>query len=242
MKLLLWAEVGLLERKSDLNFFDYSAAHCWTVPRVPFLPGFSWGKLLFSSLVSRVQTKRGILDQVHVPMAFVFHGDLPKNLCQREELTANQHCCLMLGLQATGQRTTSCSSHLCSASHKCTQDTCTSGQTHIVEYTNTSAQWGLSYMLMPGLEWVDVHFGFNCVVLCISLGLIMGLYRVWVGEDACMKQRQRAFSGQMRRWRASSAWALLLYLIWSGAGLLLEHHSGWSLPVLTSVILKNGYC
>lgn len=126
--------------------------------------------------------------------------------------------------------------------HKPTQDTCTNGQTHIVEYKNTSAQWGLSCMLMPGLEWLDVHFGFNCVVLCISPGLIMGLYGAWVGEDACMKQWQRAFSGQMRRWRASSAWALLLYLIWSGVGLLLLQHSGWSLPVHILAILKNGFC
>lgn len=109
-----------------------------------------------------------------------------------------------------------------------TQYTCISGQAHIAGHANTSAQW----VLVRGLEWGVVHFGFNCVVLCISPGLIMSLYGAWVDEDACMKQRQRAFSGQMRRWRASSAWALLFCLMWSGRGLLLLHHSGWSLLVL----------
>lgn len=73
--------------------------------------------------------------------------------------------------------------------HRGTQCTCTSGRAHIAGCTNTSAQHrALSCQLMPRLKWGVVHFGFNCVVLCISPGLIMGLYRVWVDEDACRKQ------------------------------------------------------
>ena len=68
-----------------------------------FFQDFLEGNHFFFFFVKRVQTKRGILDQVHVPVASVFHGDLPRIPCQREELTANQHRRLMLGLQATGQ-------------------------------------------------------------------------------------------------------------------------------------------
>lgn len=60
-----------------------------------------------------------------------------------------------------------------------------SGQAHIGG--GTSAQRALSGTLVPGLKWGVVHFGFNCVVLCISPELIIGLYRAWVDEDACMK-------------------------------------------------------
>lgn len=71
MKPLLWAEVGLLERISDLDLFDYSAAHCWTVPQFPFFQDFFRGNDFFPLFVGkRVQTKRGILDQVQVPVAF----------------------------------------------------------------------------------------------------------------------------------------------------------------------------
>lgn len=116
VKLLLWAEVGLSERKSDLDFFEYSAAHCWTVPQLPFFQDFLEGNDFFPLCQERVQTKRGILDQVHVPVAFVFHGDLPRILCQREELAANQHSRLIAGLQAAGQRAAGRRCQLCSAS------------------------------------------------------------------------------------------------------------------------------
>lgn len=61
--------------------------------------------------------------------------------------------------------------------------------------------------------------------------------RGWADEDARLRQWPR---GRMRRWRASSAWASLCHLLWSGHWLLLPQHSGWSLPVLTSAVAFVG--
>lgn len=47
------------------------------VPRLPFLPGFS-REIIFPPSLLGLQTKRGTLERIHVPVAFVFHGDLPE--------------------------------------------------------------------------------------------------------------------------------------------------------------------
>lgn len=74
---------------------------------------------------------------------------------------------------------------LVGADNEHTQYTCRGGQASFMGYKRS--QRALPCVLMPGSGWEVVHFGFNCVVLCISSGLIMGLYREWVGEDGCMK-------------------------------------------------------
>lgn len=73
------------------------------VPRLPFLPGFSREIIFFPSLLG-LQTERDTLDRIHVPVAFVFHGDLPSFLCQRSSLE-KRRCCFAYGLyEATGAR------------------------------------------------------------------------------------------------------------------------------------------
>lgn len=136
-KILLGAKLSCYSK--NLTLISQTAlqrATNWTVPLLHFSQEFYTEIFFFFSFLFcqvRVQTKRGILDQVHVPVAFVLHCDLPKNLCQGEELTANQLCCLRLGLQATGQRSTGWTCQLCYfAQTKPTKYKCKSKHSHII--------------------------------------------------------------------------------------------------------------
>lgn len=221
----LWLQCSTLLDSSSVSFKD-----------------FLEGNYYFCLCQERVQTERGILDRVHVPVAVVSAKD------SVPEGGSNYKPAVLSYAGPSGHRSEGHWLELSAPVFSSEQaqihsrHTGTSGQAHIVGYTNTSGQWVLSSVLMHGLEWGVVYFNFNCVVLCISPGLIMSLYGAWVDEDSCMKLWLRAFSGQMRRWRASSVWALLFYLMWSGHGLLLLHHLSWSPPVLASAILNNGFC
>lgn len=106
-----------------------------------FSRGYSLDILLFffsPVYQEKFQTKCGILDQVHVPVAFVFYGDPPKSLCQREERTADPCCRLKLGPETAGQRATGWSCRLRSAS----QSTYTRSQN---EHTSGQANQGRSH-------------------------------------------------------------------------------------------------
>lgn len=69
--------------------------------------------------------------------------------------------------------------------HNTTQYRCGVGQA--CSSGSTPTQWTLQCMQMPWLEREVKHFFFlsNCVVLCISPGLITVLCRAWVGGWGC---------------------------------------------------------
>lgn len=115
----LWnyfCELRLACWSGNLTLISLTTLCCWTVTQFPFFQDFLDGQYFFPLCRERIKIMRGILDQVHVPVAIVFHGDLPRILCQRDRLTASHHCSLILGLQVTGQRATGWSCQLCSSS------------------------------------------------------------------------------------------------------------------------------
>lgn len=99
----------------------------------------------------RDQTKRCILDQVHVHM--VFYSDLPRILRQKKGL--NYKRVLLSSAGPSGHSSKACwleLSALLASYSKRTHGQYTSGQAHIVSYINTSTQRVLSCMLMHGLS------------------------------------------------------------------------------------------
>ncbi len=161
-----------MERKSDLDFFDNSAAHSCTLPRLPFFQDFLEGNYFFPFCQDRVQTKHGILDQAHVPVAFLFHGDLPKILCQREKLTANRHC---LYPRPSGHRSKDnwleLSTQFCfleQATHRGTQYPCKSGQAYIV-CTHQSNECSLACSC---LDWSGESSILALIVLLCALARV----------------------------------------------------------------------
>lgn len=207
VKLFLWAEVGLLEWKSDLDFFDYSVLlDCYSVS---FIPGFSRGTLFFPLCQERVQTKRGILDQVHVPVAIVFHGDLPRILCQRGGLTASQHCSLILGLQVKGLLAGAVNSVLLLRANTHTQahDIVCEQVVRLSLSDIQTHQHSECSLAFSRVDWSGELSILALIVLFYALAqgsLWAYAGRGWMRMHA-WSSRQRVFSGQMRRWRASSA-------------------------------------
>lgn len=126
---------------------------------------------------------------------------------------------------------------LCATRSTTQQCRCRVGQAY--SSGSTPTEWTLKCMQMPWLKRGVKHF-FPVIVFFYALApgsLLSYAGRGWADEDVRLRQWPW---GRMRRWRASSAWASLCHLLWSGRWLLSPQHSGWSLPVFTSAVAFVG--